>query len=297
MKQKQNQGFSLVELILAVAILGIIMVAIASFMTTTTKTYKRTKNDTEMQQTGQELFDMITDKIMQANEIRVGTVKETVDGDGNIVKSDQKEFAILGTNLSAKVDPTTGQLLKENGTPANTSGAGYAMYSFDELDEDDTRVVEYIAVFYEGYNEFAGSKGYGPIVDTYYFDSESGAVYMYRHSGGVRGSSQNSNPDGSPKTRVPSNPDSLRMQKDSMINTSINPIASLTDLDDHIVCENVSTIHGYAIPKENALFLQIEMEKGGMENLSKGMVTIRNSYVLEQKPEKGEEASPDPDDE
>lgn len=293
MKKKRNQGFSLVELILAVAILAIIMVAIASFMSTTTRTYRRTKNDTEMQRTGQELFDMMSDKIMQANEIRVGTVKKTENADGSITKSDPKEFAILGTNFSAKVDATTGQLLKENGSPANKSGAGYTMYSFDEMKDDSERIVEYIAVYYEGYNEFSGVTGYGPIVDTYYFDPESGAVYLYRHSGGVRGSSKNSNEDGSPKTSEPyADP---RVGRDAMINSSISDFSSLSDLDDHIVCENVSTIHGYSIPEENAIFLQVEMEKGGMENLSQGMVTIRNSYVLEQRPDDSEEeASPGP---
>ena len=70
MKKKHNQGFSLVELVIAVAILAIIMVAIASFMTSTTKSYNRAKNDAQLQQTGQELFDMISDKVMQANRQR-----------------------------------------------------------------------------------------------------------------------------------------------------------------------------------------------------------------------------------
>ncbi len=73
MRKTNNQGFSLVELILAIAILAIIMVALASFMGTTTRTYTRTKNDIEVQEKGQEIYDSIADKMMQATCIRIGT--------------------------------------------------------------------------------------------------------------------------------------------------------------------------------------------------------------------------------
>lgn len=73
MKKTNNRGFSLVELILAIAILAIIMIAVASFMGTTTRTYTKTKNDIEVQEKGQEIFDSISDKLMQATCIRIGT--------------------------------------------------------------------------------------------------------------------------------------------------------------------------------------------------------------------------------
>lgn len=73
MKKNNNQGFSLVELILAIAILAIIMVALANFMGTTTRTYTRTKNDIEVQEKAQQVYDTISDKMMQATCIRIGT--------------------------------------------------------------------------------------------------------------------------------------------------------------------------------------------------------------------------------
>lgn len=94
MKKTNNRGFSLVELILAIAILAIIMVAVASFMGTTTRTYTKTKNDIEIQEKGQEIFDSISDKLMQATCIRIGTT------DGNEYYSypseDKYEFAGIG---------------------------------------------------------------------------------------------------------------------------------------------------------------------------------------------------------
>ena len=57
MKKTNNRGFSLVELILAIAILAIIM------------------------EKGQEIFDSISDKLMQATCVKIGT------SDGNVYYS------------------------------------------------------------------------------------------------------------------------------------------------------------------------------------------------------------------
>lgn len=306
MKKKYNQGFSLVELILAVAILGIIMVAIASFMSTTTTTYTRTKNDTELQRTGQELFDMISDKIMQASYIRIGR--------------DGKEYVIEGTNQSvlAKCDTCSGtgrvvnlgvtldcsacygtgktnKLAKEDGTPVTEVGNGYPLYSFAALNEDNTNDIEYISIYYEGEVEFGSDEGYGKIIDTYYFDSTEHAIYLYRYSEGIRASSKDTvTPDGSYANSPITNTGSADKQQladtffDGTNDTvkKITSLSSLTDKEDHIVCRNVTNMHGYAIPGENAIYLQIDMNKGGITNAAMGMITIRNSYVLQPRPKK-----------
>lgn len=260
MKKKHNQGFSLVELVIAVAILAIIMVAIASFMSTTTAAYRRTKNDAQMQQTGQELFDMISDKVMQAEEIRIGR--------------DGKEYAILGTNNSAK-EAASGSLLKEDGGAAMTSGSGNALYSFRTLTPEDTSI-DYICIYYESMNTFAGKTAYGPVVDVFYFDS--GNVYLYRHAGGVRATSLDTSTDGKPVETT--NVSRERNNRDIMMNSSID-WDSTVNRDEHLVCKNVKDIYAYAVADENAIYLQIDLEKKGMENVSQGMITIRNSYVLQ----------------
>ncbi len=261
MKKKHNQGFSLVELVIAVAILAIIMVAIASFMTSTTKSYNRAKNDAQLQQTGQELFDMISDKVMQAKEIRIGR--------------DGKEYAILGTNLSTQ-ENNAGQLLKEDGSPASTSGSGYELYSYRMLTPEDTDI-DYICICYEGMNTFGGKTGYGPIVDVYYFDS--GNVYLKRNTGGVRNSSLDKSTDGSPVETLDN--DNSRVNRDNMINTSIDDWASVINKDDYLVCKNIENVYAYSVADENAIYLQIDLGKKGIENVSQGMITIRNSYVLQ----------------
>lgn len=261
MKKKHNQGFSLVELVIAIAILAIIMVAIASFMTSTTKSYNRAKNDAQLQQTGQELFDMISDKAMQAKEIRIGR--------------DGKEYAIFGTNMSTQ-ESSAGQLLKEDGGPVTVSGSGYDLYSFRTLTPEDTDI-DYICIYYESMNTYGGKTGYGPIVDVYYFDS--GNVYLKRHVGGVRTSSFDSSTDGGPVTTTDS--DNSRVNRDNMINKDIVKWAAVKNKDDYLICKNVENVYAYAVAEENAIYLQIDLKKKDIENVSQGMITIRNSYVLQ----------------
>lgn len=306
MKKKYNQGFSLVELVLAVAILGIIMLAIASFMSTTTTTYTRTKNDTELQRTGQEVFDMISDKIMQASYIRIGrdgkeyviegtnqsvlATCDTCSGTGRVVN--------LGTTLDCSACYGTGKttkLAEEDGTPVAEAGNSYPLYSFAALSEDNTKNIEYISIYYEGYVDFAGEEGYGKIIDTYYFDSTEHAIYLYRYAEGVRASSKDSvTPEGTYANNPITNTGTADKQQladtffdgtnDGII--KIKELGSLTDKEEHLVCKNVTSMHGYAVPEENAIYLQIDLDKSGMTNVAMGMITIRNSYVLQPRPEK-----------
>lgn len=239
MKKKHNQGFSLVELILAIAILAIIMVAIGSFMNSTTRVYNRTKNSIEVAQTSQDLYDLISDKIMQAKEIRIGRGGE--------------EYAILDTVTT---------------------------HSFDELTKEETNV-EYICIYYDA----AVGTQYGSVIDVYYFHDKK--VYLTRQIGVVRSSSYYDNsgetdPDAPKKT---SSSDGSEADVSTSMDTCISNIKamSLTDLEEYLVCENVESFYIYAIPDENALYMQVDVEKKGRESMSEGMVTIRNSYVLAPK--------------
>lgn len=261
MKKKHNQGFSLVELVIAVAILAIIMVAIASFMTSTTKSYNRAKNDAQLQQTGQELFDMISDKVMQAKEIRIGR--------------DGKEYAILGTNFSTQ-ENNLGQLLKEDNSPAPASSSNYNLYSFRTLTQEDTDI-DYICIYYEGIVDDGGTTGYGSIVDVYYFESNN--VYLYRKTGSVRESSLDSSVDGNSVRTI--NNSNSRDDRDTTMNDEIKRWSSISNKEDYLVCKNIENVYAYSVADENAIYLQIDLEKKGIENVSQGMITIRNSYVLQ----------------
>lgn len=70
-KRQYNKGFSLIELLISMALLSIIMLMVVQFMSTTTAANKRTKYNLKAQMTSNEVMQNITDSISQANYIRV----------------------------------------------------------------------------------------------------------------------------------------------------------------------------------------------------------------------------------
>lgn len=279
MKRKHNQGFSLVELLIAIAILSLIMIALASFMGTTTNSYVRSRNDIELQQTGQEVFDMISDKLMQAKLVRIGTVGA--------------EYAAVGTAGSVKAGADFA-LLDDAGAPVVTTD-GRPRYSFDALTETtvtDTNSLTYIAIVYEAATIDADDHdAYGAFVDVFYF--YGGDIYLFRTPAGARPSSNN---DG---TSMDADPTLEYLDEGltgcislakGQVNSALTNDAKMKTLQNsNWVCntimhnEAVPSVGAYALPGENALYLYMDFEKQGIENRAEGMITIRNSYVLKPK--------------
>ncbi len=266
MKKTHNQGFSLVELLIAIAILSLIMVALASFMGSTTNVYTTTRNDIELQRTGQEVYDMIADKIMQASEIRIGS-------NGNEYRNS-----------------------KDTGASAVASGSGYLVKAFDDfkIDTVDTNVIDYICISYEQKINLSGihqgkafSMPYRQIIDVYYFKDNK--VYMTRTEGPLRDTSVKA--VGSDTFAVSSGGEEVYFNPGESNNvtakdpgTCILPPSSVDDTNADLVCNNLETIKGYAIAEENAVYLDMDFQKQKTENTAQGMITIRNSYVLFPKP-------------
>jgi prepilin-type N-terminal cleavage/methylation domain-containing protein len=81
-----NRGISLIELIIALAVLAMLMTAVIMMMSNNTVIYRKTKADINIQTTAQETFNTLQDSIMQAKEIEIsgyvvtnpGTASETV---------------------------------------------------------------------------------------------------------------------------------------------------------------------------------------------------------------------------
>ena len=78
---KSNKGMSLVELIIAIAMLAMVMTAIAGLMSSNTLIFKKQKSDVFVQNMAQETYNRVTDDIMQATDISitgyVNTASET----------------------------------------------------------------------------------------------------------------------------------------------------------------------------------------------------------------------------
>lgn len=80
---KQNRGFSLVELIIAIAILVIVTGAVCSFIVVTSRNYANGNNDISVQQEAQLAFDQISDVLIDA---RSSINYAGDDGSGSFVK-------------------------------------------------------------------------------------------------------------------------------------------------------------------------------------------------------------------
>lgn len=70
-KLNSNRGFTLIELIIAIAVLAFLMTAISSLMTSSLITNRKTQADIVVQTTAQETYNKITDALMQAKSVYI----------------------------------------------------------------------------------------------------------------------------------------------------------------------------------------------------------------------------------
>lgn len=100
MTKTKNKGFSLVELLIAVAILSIIMVMISGFLSSTLIAQKRTKKNMQMQTEAQRIYAQLSEVIMQATYVRVQTEDNKVyEYNTSEKKFEQNASASLLSNM------------------------------------------------------------------------------------------------------------------------------------------------------------------------------------------------------
>ena len=90
MKKLNNRGFTLIEMLLALAILAIFMVCVTAFVASSSKSTKQTKKQVKVQQDAQEVYDTIFDSVMQATALIINT-KELASGDGTASGSEFRQ--------------------------------------------------------------------------------------------------------------------------------------------------------------------------------------------------------------
>ena len=106
-KKGNNRGMSLVELLVALAILAMLMTAVIMMMSNNTVVYRKTKADINVQTTAQETYNALQDSIMQAKDIFISGYEG--ENKGSVVtymkdvyvdwKTDKKKN---GSDLTAK---------------------------------------------------------------------------------------------------------------------------------------------------------------------------------------------------
>lgn len=78
MGRKHNQGFSLIELLIAMTILSIVMVMVVQFMSTTSGAYRKNKKNLNLQTDTMQIMEQMSDTLMQAQYIQIETSDETL---------------------------------------------------------------------------------------------------------------------------------------------------------------------------------------------------------------------------
>jgi len=71
--RKQNQGFSLIELLISMALLSIVMVMVVTFMGSSQAAYRKTKSNLNLQTEAMQVMEQMSDTMMQASYIRIAT--------------------------------------------------------------------------------------------------------------------------------------------------------------------------------------------------------------------------------
>ena len=149
-KKLDDKGFTLVELIVALAVMSLVMIAVVGLMIMNTATNKRLKADSAVQSEAGELYDHMADTVMQANEIKL-----TADG-------------TTYENLPA-TEPRSFINMKTAGTPIV-----YNEYNFEKM------VVKYTVTYNSSYAGSGVPAGTTDDECTVTYELNNGKMYVYR---------------------------------------------------------------------------------------------------------------------
>lgn len=110
--KRDNRGFSLIELIIALAVLAFLMLAVSSFMGSSVMNSKKTRVDVKMQTQAQETYSLITDSIMQASEIVIEGYTASDDKEIKFGDVGEPTSATLTKHYYVKDQATADDLVK-----------------------------------------------------------------------------------------------------------------------------------------------------------------------------------------
>ena len=68
-KNKSNNGFTLIELVIAIAMLAFIMTAVSALMGSSILSFRKTRSNISIQNSAQSIYDKMSDDLMQAKRV------------------------------------------------------------------------------------------------------------------------------------------------------------------------------------------------------------------------------------
>lgn len=142
-RQTNNRGVTLVELVVALAVLAMVMVAVIMLMSNNTVIYRKTKADISVQTSAQETYSALQDSIMQAKYIEISGY---TDGDAT-VKTYKKKSLIADGDAALGFDTLVST--DESGTSTYTTiyptklTVTYSVENSDDIDNKNCTVSYY----------------------------------------------------------------------------------------------------------------------------------------------------------
>lgn len=144
-KDNKNSGFSLVELIIAIAVLAFLMLAVSSFMGSSVSQTRKEQVDVKLQTQAQETYSLITDTIMQANDIVM--VGYTASEQLNFATVGEETSATMAKKFYVKDEATAKALVKDPSLYGITDSVSKAdVICFKDIDVDDPIYISYLRI-------------------------------------------------------------------------------------------------------------------------------------------------------
>lgn len=270
-RKLNNQGFTFVELVIAVAMLSIITVSIATFMATTSRVYSKTSYNNEVQSQASEVYDQISNCIMQANKVLLYGYLS--DGAGGFVSDawyyvsdNMSDVAGYETSTGAILDRNNSYIMcmfgqkKENGGNDNR---GQVPRAFQYLKNDDgsggQQIKEVLVkALYVEYQTKVGSN-YETCYATFYV-SDAGDLYLNRH--------------------YDSDSDIANYKPAS--SSTLVAVVDKTVSDTSVLCNTLKD-KGFSVmvdAENNSIGLVLNFDNYSMTYDTLGMIKIRNKAVL-----------------
>lgn len=269
MKKNNNKGFTFIELVIYMGILGIFMVAVVTFIGSTLNAYKVNNSRKKLQTQASETYDMVSDMFMAGTEVKIvgsAYIKGTSAG---VDTYTQRDGCFVVPADKEKVDKTSGAIIAEGGLAARTesivNGGSAACYDiaavkpFTSTDTPSTDEQTMIDVKYLYIKYTSDLTNDGANIYTYCtlkYDETEKKLYVYK---------TNSNDAGFDEVAA-------------------SKIYDNSSASDSVVCKNVEQFKLQVNPDTGtfAIILELDDPQTSAQYDMNGVVSLRNSFVLKK---------------
>ena len=245
--KRNNRGVTLIELMIALAILAMVMTAVIMMMSNNSVIYRKTKADINVQTTAQETYNALQDTIMQANTL-----------------------VLTGYITGAESDIVTYQNGEEG---ANKDFSELAKIPAGKHFYPTKMVITYSVKSDIGSDGKYNSLDNMTCTATYYFK-------RYMRKADASDSAE------SPRCNIyvaRTYSDSGYRQNDTWGDTSEPDPTNHDKYDDYLLTSSLSDIYFDVDPESQAISMDLTFNDKNMTYHTNGVVAVRNSYVMKAK--------------